>query len=321
MFKKILVPLDGSEHARKIVGWATVLERVLSAEIILLSVIDPEYIDIFEAATRGLEKRLAIGGSTAEPTVLPPIANVINQAFAQTEDDLKVEAEIISTAGVKSSIRAGAGSPAEVIVSGTHAESVDLIAMATRRESALARGVLGSVLHSTSIPLLTLYPGGIHEFEKTSDAPERVIVPLDGSTLSESSVKPAMEIAQASRAEIIFTEILRLPFFGVGVAGMEYGADDYAGDFRIDVQKKEISSYLQGFVDDAEVTGVKASANVRSGSPSQQIIEEASEIDGSIIVMASHGSGGLKRWVVGSVADKIIRSARRPVLVIPPKTG
>ena len=294
MFKKILVPLDGSEHARKIVGWATVLERVLSAEIILLSVIDPEDIDILEATTRGLEKRSAIGGSTVGSAVHTP-GDVINQAFTQAEDDLKVEAEIISTAGVKSSIRAGAGSPAEVIVSGAHAESVDLIAMATRRESALARGVLGSVLHSTSIPLLTLYPGGIHEFEKTSDAPERVIVPLDGSTLSESSVKPAMEIAQASRAEIIFTEILRLPFFGVGVAGMEYGADDYAGDFRIDVQKKEISSYLQGFVDDAEVTGVKASANVRSGSPSQQIIEEASEIDGSIIVMASHGSGGLKR--------------------------
>ena len=320
MFKKILVPLDGSEHARKIVGWATVLERVLSAEIILLSVIDPEDIDILEATTRGLEKRSAIGGSTVGSAVRTP-GDVINQAFAQAEDDLKVEAEIISTAGVKSSIRAGAGSPAEVIVSGAHAESVDLIAMATRRESALARGVLGSVLHSTSIPLLTLYPGGIHEFEKTSDAPERVIVPLDGSTLSESSVKPAMEIAQASRAEIIFTEILRLPFFGVGVAGMEYGADDYAGDFRIDVQKKEISLYLQGFVDDAEVTGVKASANVRSGSPSQQIIEEASEIDGSIIVMASHGSGGLKRWVVGSIADKVIRSARRPVLVIPPKTG
>jgi nucleotide-binding universal stress UspA family protein len=193
--------------------------------------------------------------------------------------------------------------------------------MATRRESALARGVLGSVtdrvLHSTSIPLLTLYPGEIHEFEKTNGGPERVIVPLDGSALSESAVKPAMEIVQASGAKVIFTEILRLLFFGVGVAGMEYGA----GDFGIDVQKKEISSYLQGFVDDAELTGVKASANVRSGSPSQQIVEEASEIDGSIIVMASHGSGGLKRWVVGSVADKVIRSARRPVLVIPPKTG
>jgi len=82
-----------------------------------------------------------------------------------------------------------------------------------------------------------------------------------------------MEIAQASRAEIIFTEILRLPFFGVGVAGMEYGAGDYAGDFGIDVQKKEISSYLQGFVDDAEVTRAKASANVRSGGLHSRLLK------------------------------------------------
>ena len=198
MFKKILVPLDGSEHARKIVGWATGLARVLGAEIILLSVIDPEDIDFLEATTRGLEKRSAAGGSAVSPAVRTP-SDVINRAIAQAENDLQSEAEKIGSAGVKSSISVRAGSLAEVIVSEAHAESVDLIAMATRRESALARGVLGSVtdrvLHSTSIPLFTLYPGEIHEFEETNNGPERVIVPLDGSALSESAVKPAMEIA------------------------------------------------------------------------------------------------------------------------------
>ncbi len=324
MFKKILVPLDGSEHARKIVGWATGLARALGAEIVLLSVIDPEDIDILEATTRGLEKHSATGGSAVSSAVRTP-ADVINQAIAQAENDLQSEAEKIKAEGVRSSVSVGAGSPAEVIVSEAHAESVDLIAMATRRESALARGVLGSVtdrvLHSTSIPLLTLYPGEIHDFKDSSGGPERIIVPLDGSALSESAIQPAMEIAKASGAEIIFTEILRLPFFGVGVAGIEYGAGDYSGDFGIEAQKLEISTYLRSFIRDAEASGIKASENVRSGSPSQQIVEEASEIDGSIIVMASHGSGGLKRWVVGSVADKVIRSARRPVLVIPPKTG
>jgi nucleotide-binding universal stress UspA family protein len=52
MFKKILVPLDGSEHSRKIVGWATGLAGALNAEIILLSVIDLEEIVILEATTR-----------------------------------------------------------------------------------------------------------------------------------------------------------------------------------------------------------------------------------------------------------------------------
>ena len=326
MFKKILVPLDGSEHSRKIVGWATGLARALKAEIILLSVIDPEEIEILEATTRGLERKSeSVGNGGAISSVARTPSDVINDAIAQAEKDLQVEADRVNSAGVTAKICVGAGSPAEVIVSEAHSREVDLIAMATRRESALARGILGSVtdrvLHSTSTPILTLYLGEIHDFDEANGGPKRVIVPLDGSALSESAVKPAVEIAKAAGAEIIFTEILRLPFFGVGVAGIEYGAGDYAGDFGIEAQKVEITEYLQGFVCDAEASGLKASANIRTGSPSQQIVEEASEIEGSIVVMGSHGAGGLKRWVVGSVADKVIRSARRPVLVIPPKTG
>jgi nucleotide-binding universal stress UspA family protein len=323
MFKKILVPLDGSEHSRKIVGWATGLAGALKAEIILLAVIDPEEIEILEATTRDLHEVVDAGGTTTRAIRTP--SDVIDDAIAQAEKDLQVEAERIKSAGVAASISVGAGSPAEVIVSEAHSKGVDVIAMATRRESALARGVLGSVtdrvLHSTDTPIFTLYPGEIHDFDDTSAGPAKVIVPLDGSALSESAVQPATEIARAAGAEIVFTEVLRLPFFGVGVAGIEYGAGDYAGDFGIDAQKQEIFEYLNRFVQEAEDGGLKASANVRTGSPSQQIVDEAAETENSIIVMGSHGAGGLKRWVVGSVADKVIRSARRPVLVIPPKTG
>ncbi len=322
MFKKILVPLDGSEHSRKIVGWATGLARALSAEIILQSVIDPEEIEILEATTRNLH--VAADGGVATRSARTP-SDVIDDAIAQAEVDLQSEADRIESAGVTARISVGAGSPAEVIVSEAHAREVDIIAMATRRESALARGVLGSVtdrvLHSTSTPLLTLYPGEVHDFDDTSGGPSRVVVPLDGSSLSETAVQPAVEIAKAAGAEIVFTEVLRLPFFGVGVAGMEYGAGDYAGDFGIDAQKQEISEYLDGFVQDARTNGLNASSSIRTGSPSQQIVDEASVSENCIVVMGSHGAGGLKRWVVGSVADKVIRSARRPVLVIPPKTG
>ena len=322
MFKKILVPLDGSEHSRKIVGWATGLASALDAEIILLSVIDPEEIEILEATTRSVEE--TIDGVTKTRTIRTP-SDVIDDAISQAESDLQAEAERIRSRGVISKISVGAGSPAEVIVSEAHAREIDVIAMATRRESALARGVLGSVtdrvLHSTSTPIFTLYPGEIHDFDDTSGGPAKVIVPLDGSSLSESAIEPATEIAQASNAEIVFMEVVRLPFFGVGVAGIEYGAGDFAGDMGVDQQKKEINDYLNNFVENAKAKGLTSSASVRSGSPPQQIVEEASETDDSIVVMGSHGSGGLKRWVVGSVADKVIRSAGRPVLVIPPKTG
>lgn len=326
MFKKILIPLDGSEHSFKIVGWATGLARALKAQIVLLSVIDPEEIEILEATTRGLERQAksAVGGGAVRATVRTP-TDIIDDAIALATKGLMSEAEKVKTAGVSVNAHVGTGSPAEVIVSEANALGADLIAMATRRESALARGILGSVtdrvLHSTSIPVLTLYPGELNSFGDDNGPPKRVVVPLDGSELSESAVRPALEIAGAAGADIVFTEIVQLPFYGVGVAGIEYGAGDYAGDFGIDARKKEISVYLQRFVENAESAGLKARASVRTGSPSRQIVEEASEAEGSIVVMGSHGAGGLKRWVLGSVADKVIRSARRPVLVVPPKTG
>ena len=325
MFKKILIPLDGSEHSLKIVGWATGLARALQAQIILFSVVDSEEIETFWAGSHGTGQQ---AGSTPDGGVVRTTAKtpveIIVDTMALAKKMLSSEAMKVRAAGVEASVHVDAGSPAEMIVSEAHTLGVDLIAMATRRESALARGILGSVtdrvLHSTAIPVLTLYPGELDSFGDNNGPPDRVIVPLDGSELSESAVAPAIGIAKAAGAGIVFTETVRLPFFGIGVAGIEYGAGDYAADLGIDSQKQEISKYLQGFVERAESSGVEARASVRTGSPAQQIVEEASESTGSMIVMASRGAGGLKRWVLGSVADKVIRSARRPVLVIPHST-
>ena len=160
------------------------------------------------------------------------------------------------------------------------------------------RGV--NLLGKDEILILTLYPRESDSFDDDYGPPKHVIVPLDGSELSENAIGPALEIADA--------------------AGIEYGSGDYAGDFGIDTQKQEILCYLQGFVEKAEASGLVARATVRTGNASQQIGEVAAKAEGSIIVMASRGAGGLRRWVLGSVSDKVIRSARRPVLVVPHST-
>lgn len=326
MFKKILIPLDGSEHSLKIVGWATGLARALQAQIILLSVVNPEDIELLWAGERASEKQgQAVGGGDAVSTAVRKPADIIDEVAERTKNELLAEAKKVKSAGVDAIAHVEVGSAAEKIVSKGLSLGVDLIAMATRRESALARGILGSVtdrvLHSTSIPILTLYPGESDSFDDDYGPPKHVIVPLDGSELSESAVEPAFEIADAAGAEVVFTETVRIPFYGIGVAGMEYASGDYAGDFGIDAQKQEVLGYLQGFVEKAEASGLVARATVRTGNASQQIGEVAAESEGSIIVMASRGAGGLRRWVLGSVADKVIRSARRPVLVVPHSTS
>ena len=101
------------------------------------------------------------------------------------------------------------------------------------------------------------------------------------------------------------------------MAGVGYGAAVYAEDLDTKILEESSAKYLQQFVDNAEA-GLKAQAKVRVGNPSIHIVNEAAKTEGSIILMATHGSGGLKRWVFGSVTDKTIRAAHRPVFVIPP---
>lgn len=309
MFRKILVPVDSSEESRTILRWAVGLAKATKSDVTLLSVVDTEDLRIVEAGARGEEHPTAPDG-------------IITEITQKLKAGLSVEAGELRKTGVEVDVRVVPGAPAETIVEEAEALGVDLIAMATRRESALARGVLGSVtdrvLHSTSTPLLILQPEDITDESVGAGFIRHIVVPLDGSVLSEQAVMPASELARATGAELVFTEVVRLPVYGVDMGGVGYGSVHYAEDLDTKLQEENAARYLNGFVENAESSGLKARAQVRVGNPSIQIVNQAAEDEGSVIVMATHGAGGIKRWVIGSVTDKAIRSAHRPVLVIPP---
>jgi nucleotide-binding universal stress UspA family protein len=311
MFNKVLVPIDSSEESRTILRWAVSLAKATKSDLTLLSVVDPEDMAIVEATAMGPVTRK-----------IPPEA--VEKLVNKVEADLEAEAEALRPGGTAVDVRVAVGAPAETIVAEAKTAGADLIAMSTRRESALARGILGSVtdrvLHSTSTPLLILQPEDIDDASVGSGFIRHIIVPLDGSTLSEDAVGPATELARATGAEIVFTEVVQIPVYGMDMGGVGYGAVHYAEELDTKVQEDSAMEYLTGFIENAETAGIKARGKVRVGNPSIQIVDEASESEGSIIVMATHGAGGLKRWMIGSVTDKAIRSAHRPVLVIPPKS-
>ncbi len=311
MFRKILVPVDNSEESRTILRWAVGLAKATKSDLTLLSVIDTEDFRIVEAAAHGEENPTAPSG-------------IITEITSKLEAQLETEAADIRATGVNVDVCVASGNPAEVIVTEAADRGTDLIAMSTRRESVLARGVLGSVtdrvLHSTTTPLMILQPEKISDESIGSGYVQHVVVPLDGSTLSESAVAPAMELARATSADLVFLEVVRLPMYGIDMGGVGYGAVHFAEDLDTKLQEENAAKYLVGFVENAESAGLKAHAQVRIGNPALQIVDEAAKAEGTIILMATHGAGGLKRWMIGSVTDKVIRSAHRPVLVIPPPT-
>ena len=285
-FKTILVPLDGSETSEKVQGWITPLAIDLKAQLILLSVVHPPEHSGKEAAEKaGLAAHRYLEG----------------------------RAEQARTQGISVSTVVKPGIPAEQILNAATELKADMIAMATHRESVVARGILGSVtdavLRSAAIPVLAINPDSTRS---TKGSPSTVIVPLDGSKLSETAVPVALEIAEAAGARLIFIRTVHLPAFAVAGPGAEY----YGVDYGISAERTAATEYLSKFAAQAEARGLKADVHAALGNAAGRILEDTGDVPDAMIVMCSHGRTGFKRMLLGSVADKVVRASHHPVLVL-----
>ena len=307
MFKKILVPLDGSEQSERIGGWACGLARGLGADIVLLGVVDPDDIampghgsgyggagstaagegpydqparDSTRGAAPGPIPSAPVTGVTAnapEPNILAHRTQLIDEAVERARRYLQGEVERVQVAGGSAEVEVTVGDPAEEIVGSAERLGVDGIAMATRRESSLARGVLGSVtdrvIHTTNLPLLALHPEDVSAFSGNSGAPGTLIVPLDGSALSEKAVPVAMEIAKAVGARILFLRSSATPYFGSSEAGVDY----MPTNFGMTEIRQDALMYLEPFVESARDSGLEVESRSVIGNAVGAIIDAAEE--------------------------------------------
>lgn len=120
-----------------------------------------------------------------------------------------------------------------------------------------------------------------------------VVVPLDGSQLAEEALPYAAAIAQRSSAPLHLLRVV--PSDANGAA------------------QEEARAYLQG---KARELGDRVQVSIGVGDPAEQIIDRAAEMADPMIVMTTHGRSGIGRWLYGSVADRVVRSAEAPVLLI-----
>ena len=153
---------------------------------------------------------------------------------------------------------------------------------------------------------------------------KEILVPLDGSELSASSIPTARQLAQALGARIHLLQITTQTEEFAVMRGAEFGTmgSDYSQqvlDEVLTAQRDRIERYLSEVGDDLTSVGLNVTKAVEDGQPAEKIVEyaEASGID--LIIMSTHGRGGVRRFLVGSVTDKVIRSTHLPVLVIHPE--
>jgi nucleotide-binding universal stress UspA family protein len=302
MLRSILVPLDGSPLAERALPIACDIARRAGGALHLIRAHVP----------------LAIVGATAE--------GVITQDMLAADDALRGRAlrYITGTAdrlagewGIRVDGKVEDGSPSGVITQAAEDVAAGLIVMTTHGTGGFAPGWLGSVtdavIRHSHRAVLALPENDAHA--GAPFVPRRIVIALDGSARADGIIPVARDLAVLFGSEV---DVVRMvaPY----VPGDAIGAltADRPDPFGVDVEMVQAKETIDGVVRGLAEVGVRAHAIVRMElSPAKAILRHVEEQDADCLALATQGRG-LSRLFVGSVADKLIRTARRPVLALRP---
>ena len=137
---------------------------------------------------------------------------------------------------------------------------------------------------------------------------KKILVPTDGSEFAKKAQKHALFLASVSGAEIIAVSVTENNF----VNGLPLDDEVYQLN---QILKERSEENLKEF-DKLNEEDIKITHVVREGSPARVILEVSEEEDVDLIVMGSSGKSGFDRFIMGSVADKVVNSAKCAVLVV-----
>jgi nucleotide-binding universal stress UspA family protein len=149
----------------------------------------------------------------------------------------------------------------------------------------------------------------------------KIVVPLDGSTFAEQALSHAQTLAVPAESEIHLISVApMLDDQGLAVVDLYpiYVYRDYLVDQGQETQRirGELQDYLNQVAAKLQAAGFKARSSIRFGQPADEILAYAQDQGCDIIVMSTHGRSGVGRWVYGSVADKVLRGSKIPVLLV-----
>lgn len=142
---------------------------------------------------------------------------------------------------------------------------------------------------------------------------QKILVPLDGSGLAERAVEQAEKVAKALGFEVILFQVIRNPLASAPEAGPS--AEEQATLDTID----KANAYLQSIASGLEGKGIKTRIEVGEGPPYAGILGLAHREDVDFIIMSTHGRTGLTRALMGSVAERVVYTTKRPVMLVKPE--
>lgn len=289
MFDDVLFPTDGSD------GTTQALEHAL---------------DI--ASTHGATLHLLYVADTTRDSVTQIHGEIVDALEAVGEDVLDAAAERARRRGVTTVAEIRQGKPYREIVGYATANSLDLVVMPTRGRRGLGRLLLGStterVVRRSDVPVLTIRPDAETTQAGLTYPYRDVLVPTDGSSCAETAVTLGIDLSAVDDATLHLLSV-------VDVASL--GMDTRAG-LHIDGLEERAEETVADAATTAQSGGVETvtAAVETSTSIHRAILSYVENHDVDVVVVGTHGRTGFDRYLLGSVTEKLVRTAPVPVLTV-----
>ena len=297
MYRRILVPLDGSDASRTALDF---VEHLSCEHLVLLTVRPNDPLHIPHAL---------IG---TDPDWKERYAERVRR-------DLESVVEPLRAKGRSVEVEVRFGDVSGQIIDA--ARSAELIVMTTHGRGAAGRAIFGSTAdriarHGTT-PTLLLRRGAHATVHAT---PRRVVVPLDGSALAEQATAEANRLARTLNVPVHLVRAVDLDHVVATLnerapadAPPETGAGDPYEGARL-AAEHHAAAYLEEQASAPWAEGLTVDTEVLKGTPAFVLLWSLKPDD--VVVMTTHGLGGYRRWAIGSVAEKLIRESPGPVLLV-----
>ncbi len=291
--EKVLFPTDFSDHSEEALAQAAEVADRFGAELLMLHVVPERRLDPLDWGEM-------------------PSMEELERLFEREANQRVTALQRPPRVAVRQILRRG--SPAETIHAVAREEGVELIVMAARSRKGLAQWMLGSVtedvIRGAECDVMTLRR---REHGATFDSLERVLVPIDFSEHAAGALRIGHALARACGAEVQLLHVIPPTSYPAFYPPSATHAVEQDVDALLDRSRLELETAWE----ELEATGPKVAHSVQAvfGTPAVEILE-ASRKRSDLIVLGSHGRSGLERLLLGSVAERVLHRADRPVWVV-----
>lgn len=284
MFERILLPLDGSESTERAVPYAEELAGRLGSEVILFH------------SCRAEEQQFHHMHQIYIDNMIRLVQRQINKRWSRSGARVQGEALI--------------GEPVETICNYVKDKDIGLVVMATQD------GPGFKIIRAVSVPALLIRAKAVPEAKGRKRLINRILLPSDGSEAGKIAIPFAEELAVKLKARVTLFRMTRSSY---SYAGMEGMAPTVGVDFsRIDrAEERRIRAYLANVAEELREKGIPVTYNTVLGTdPAYEIIELGKKVNADLVVMSTHGRSSLARWVLGSVAERVLHEGDLPLLLV-----